>query len=100
MQGLQKCNFFQNIPKKVLIFNSNWPKTNLLTRALQKGPYFSETIFCRLFWDMSLILAEARRKKFILCYGFDKIYKEITTKSSVFCLKTPQFQLYCFSGIL
>ena len=100
MQKLQKNIFFENFPKKVMIFYSNWPKTNLLTRAHQKGPYFSETIFCRVFWDMSLILAEACRKKFILCSGFDKICKKNTTKSWVFCLKTPQFQLYCFSGIL
>ena len=100
MQKLQKNIFFENFPKKVMIFYSNWPKTNLLTRAHQKGPYFSETIFCRVFWDMSLILAEARRKKFILCSGFDKICKKNTTKSWFFCLKTPQFQLYCFSGIL
>jgi hypothetical protein len=73
MQGLQKCNFCQNISKKVLVFNSNWPKTNLLTRALQKGPNFSEFFFCRVYWDMSLILAEARQKKFILCSGFDNI---------------------------
>ena len=100
MQKLQKNYFFENFPKKVMIFYSNWPKTNLLTRAHQKGPYFSETIFCRVFWDMSLILAEARRKKFILCSGFDKICIKNTTKNSFFCLKTPQFQLYCFSGIL
>ena len=79
MQGLQKYNFLKNFPKKVLTFYSNWPKTNLLTRAHQKGPYFSETIFCRVFWDMSLILAEARRKNFILFSGFDKICKIITT---------------------
>ena len=100
MQGLQKYNFFENIPKKVMIFYSNWPKTNLLTRAHQKGPYFSETIFCRVFWDMSLILPEAPRKKFILFSGFDKICKKKATKSLFFCLKTPQFQFYCFSGIL
>ena len=100
MQGLQKSNFFENIPKKVIIFYSNWPKTNLLTRAHQKGPYFSEIIFCRVFWDMSLILPEAPRKKFNLSSGFDKICKKITTKSLFFCLKTPQFQLYCFSDIL
>ena len=100
MQWLQKCNFFFNFPKKVLIFYSNWPKTNLLTRAHQKGPFFSETIFCRVFWDMSPILPEAPRKKFILCSGFDKICKKNTTKSLFFCLKTPQFRLYCFSGIL
>ena len=70
---------FQNIKKKVVIFNSNWPKTDLLTSALQKGPYFSETIFCRVFRDISLILAEACRKKFILFSGFDKICKIITT---------------------
>ena len=79
MQKLQKCNFFQNFPKFLLFFNRNWPKTNLLTRAHQKGPYFSETIFCRVFRDISLILAEARRKKFILFSGFDKICKIITT---------------------
>ena len=83
-----------------MFFYSNWPKTNLLTRAHQKRPYFSENIFCRVFWDMSLILAEARRKKFILCSGFDKICKKNTTKNWFFCPKTPQFQLYCFSGIL
>ena len=91
MQGLQKSNFFENIPKKVLMFCSNWPKTNLLTRAHQKVPYFSETIFCRVFWNMSPILPEAPRKKFILCSGFDKICKKNTTKSLFFCLKTPQF---------
>ena len=41
--------------KKVMIFYGNWPKTNLLTRAHQKGLYCSETIFCRVFWDMSLL---------------------------------------------
>ena len=91
MQKLQKNIFFENFPKKVMIFYSNWPKTNLLTRAHQKGPYFSETNFYRVFWDMSLILAEARRKKFILCSAFDKICKKNTTKSLFFCLKTPQF---------
>ena len=73
MQGLQNCFFFQNTPKKVLIFNSNWPKTNLLTRALQKGPYFFETPFSRVLWGMSLILPLAPPKKFILCSGLDKI---------------------------
>ena len=63
-----------------MTFYRNWPKTNLLTRAHQKGPYFSETIFCSEFWDMSLILPEAPRKKFILCSGFDKICKENTNK--------------------
>ena len=91
MQKLQKNYFFENFPKKVMIFYSNWPKTNLLTRAHQKGPYFSETIFYRVFWDMSLILPEAPRKKFILCSGFDKICKKNSAKSSFFCLKTPQF---------
>ena len=91
MQKLQKNIFFEIFPKKVMIFYSNWPKTNLLTRAHQKGPYFSETIFYRVFWDMSLILPEAPRKKFILCSGFDKICIKNTTKSSFFCLKTPQF---------
>ena len=97
---ITKKYFFENFPKKVMIFYSNWPKTNLLTRAHQKGPYFSETIFYRVFWDMSLILPEAPRKKFILCSGFDKICIKNTTKSSFFCLKTPQFWLYCFSDIL
>ena len=83
-----------------MIFYSNWPKPNLLTKAYKKGPYFSETNFYRVFWDMSLILAEARRKKFILFSGFDKICKKNTPKNWGFCLKTPQFQLYCFSGIL
>ena len=91
MQGLQKFNFFSKNSKILTFFNRNWPKTNLLTRAHQKGPYFSETIFCRVFWDMSLILPEAPRKKFILCSGFDKICIKNTTKSSFFCLKTPQF---------
>ena len=100
MQKLQKNIFFKKFPKKVMIFYSNWPKTNLLTRAHQKGPYFSETNFYRVFWDMSLILAKACRKKFVLCSGFDKICKKNTTKSWFFCLKAPQFQLYCFSGIL
>jgi len=59
-------------------FNRNQPKTNLLTRAHQKGPYFSETIFCRVFWDISLILAEARQKKFILFSGFAKLYTPST----------------------
>jgi hypothetical protein len=77
MQGLQKIFF--KIFQTFAFLNSNWPKTNLLTRALQKGLYFSEIIFCRVFWDMSLILAEARRKKFILCSGFNKICKIITT---------------------
>ena len=54
----KKIFFSQNFPKKNFFFN-NLPKTNLLTRAHQKGPYFSETIFCGLFWDMSLILPEA-----------------------------------------
>ena len=81
MQKLQKIYFFENFPKKVMILYSNWPKTNLLTRAHQKGPYFSETIFYRVFWDMSLILPEAPRKKFILCSGFDKICIKNTTKS-------------------
>ena len=91
MQKLQKNIFFENFPKKVMIFYSHWPKTNLLTRAHQKGPYFSETIFYRVFWGMSLILPEALRKKFILCSGFDKICEKNTTKCSFFCLKTPQF---------
>jgi hypothetical protein len=98
MQGLQKCNFFQNIPKKVLIFNSNWPKTNLLTRALQKGPYFSETIFCRLFWDMSLILAEARRsspklaeKSSFCVMDLTKITKKLPLKVRFFALKLHNF---------
>ena len=97
---ITKKFFFENFPKKVMIFYSNWPKTNLLTRAHQKGPYFSETIFYRVFWDMSLILPEAPRKKFILCSGFDKICIKNTTKSSFFCLKAPQFWLYCSSNIL
>ena len=44
MQKLQKNIFFENFPKKSDDFLP-WPKTNLLTRAHQKGPYFSETIF-------------------------------------------------------
>ena len=96
MQGLQKKNCFEKIPKEVTIFYSDWPKTNLLTRAPQKRPYFSETIFCRVFWHMSLIFPEAPRKKFILCSGFDKFAKKCHQKFGVFCVKTPQFQLCCF----
>ena len=59
MQGLQKKNFFFKIFQQFFYFFKNLAKTNLLTRAHQKGPYFSETIFCGLFWDMSLILPEA-----------------------------------------
>ena len=91
MQELQKCNSFENIPKKVMIFYSNWPKTNLLARAHQKGPYFSETIFYRVFWGMSLILPEAPRKKFILCSGFDKICKKKPLKVCFFALKRHNF---------
>ena len=80
MQGLQKCNFFSKYSKILTFFNRNWPKTNLLTRAHQKGPYFSETIFCRVFWGMSLILPEAPRKKFILLSKFDKKMKKISLK--------------------
>ena len=77
----------------MLIFYSIWQKTNLLARAHQKGPYFSETIFCRVFWDMSLILAEARQKKFILCSGFDKICKKkIPLKVRFFALKLHNFE--------
>ena len=90
MQKLQKNIFFENFPKKVMIFYSNWPKTNLLTRAHQKGPYFSEIIFCKVFCDMSLILPEAPPKKFILCSGFDKICKK-NNKSSFFALKPHNF---------
>jgi hypothetical protein len=76
---ITKKIFFSKYSKILPFFDSNWPKTNLLTRAFQKRPYFSEIIFCRVFWDMSLILAKARRKKFILRSGFDKICKIITT---------------------
>ena len=85
IQELQKKIFFENIPKKVVIFYSNWPKTNLITRAHQQARYFSETNFYRVFWDMSLILPEVPRKKFILCSGFDKISKKIPLKDS-FCI--------------
>ena len=97
---ITKKIFFLKIFQKNFLFFNNLPKTNLLTRAHQKGPYFSETIFCGVIWDRSLILPEAPWKKFILCSGFDKIFKKNTTKNSFFCLKTPQFQLYYSSGIL
>ena len=83
-------NFLKN-SNFLLFFNSNWPKTNLLTGALQKGPYFFETPFSRVLWGMSLILPLAPPKKFILCSGFDKICKTITTKSPFLCFETPQF---------
>ena len=97
---ITKKYFSWKFSKKVMISYSNWPKTNLLTRAHQKWPYFSETIFYGVFWDMSLILPKAPRKKFILCSGFDKICIKNTIKSLFSCLKTPQFWLYCFSDIL
>ena len=74
-----------------MTFYRNWPKTNLHTRAHQKGPYFSETIFCRVFWDTSLILPEAPRKKFILLSKFDKKNQKIITKTSFIGLKLYNF---------
>ena len=76
------CNSYARITKMLkclknsnflLFFNSNQPKTNLLPRALQKRPYFFETLFSRVLWGMSLIRPLAPPKKFILCSGFDKI---------------------------
>ena len=75
-----------------MTFYRNWPKTNLHTRAHQKGPYFSETIFCRVFWDMSLILPKDPRKKFILLSKFDKKkIKKLSLKVRFFGLKLYNF---------
>ena len=63
---------FSKNSKILAFFDRNWPKTNLLTRTHQKPPCFFKTIFYKVFWDMSLILPEAPRKKFILFTGFDK----------------------------
>ena len=59
--GISKCS------KKMSIFDNNWPKTNLLTRALQKGHYFSETIFCRVFWNMRGLYLPKLAKKSSSC---------------------------------
>jgi hypothetical protein len=74
-----------------MIFYSNWPKTNLLTRPHQKGHYFSETIFCRVFWDMSLILPEAPRKNSFCVVDLTKFAKKIPLKVRFFALKLHNF---------
>ena len=91
MQKLQKDIFFENFPKKVMIFYSNWPKTNLLTRAHQKGPYFSETTFYWVFWDMSLILPEAPRKSSFYVVDLTKFARKIPLKVRFFDLKLHNF---------
>ena len=56
----------------------------LLSTAINMRLYFFETIFSGGFWDMSLLLALSRPKKFILFTGFDKKIQKNTTKSSFF----------------
>ena len=60
--------------KKVLTpnFDSQGPKSNLLTRANNKGPYFFKTVFHKLFSGASLMCAQSRPKKLILFTKFVK----------------------------
>ena len=55
-------------------FDSFWPILNLLSRAIQKGPYFFEPFFHKLFFGMSLICAQSRPKKLILFTAFVKFF--------------------------
>ena len=56
----------------------------LFSTVLNMRPYIFETIFSRVFWDMSLLLPLAPPKKFILCSGFDNKGQTNLTKSSFF----------------
>ena len=60
----------------------------LFSTVLNMRPYFFETIFSRVFWDMSLLLPLSPPKKFILFTGFDKNSKNFDTKSSLLAFET------------
>ena len=80
MQGLQKLNFFQNFPKFLLFLREIGQKLIYSPELTRRDPIFLKLfVVHRVFWDISLILAEACRKKFILFSGFDKICKIFTT---------------------
>ena len=64
---IENFQFYKN-------FDSFWPISNLLTRANQKGLYFFEPFFHKVFSGMSLICALSRPKKLILFTEFVKFF--------------------------
>ena len=100
MHGLQKCKNFQKIPKFWLFLTEIGQKLIYSPGLTRRDPVFLKLFFAKYFGTWVSYFLKLPEKSSFCVVDLTKFAKKNTTKSSLFCLKTPQFQLYCFSGIL
>jgi hypothetical protein len=97
-QGLQKKN--PKFQKKWWFFTVIGQKLIYSPELTRRDPTFLKLFFVEYFRIWVLYLPKLAKKSSFYVVDLTKLKKKIPLKVGVFCLKTPQFQLYCFSGIL